>query len=116
MRYSYPAIMRTDDQGHTVEIPDFNVSFISSDPDVVVRFMNGVLKMAIIGRLADGKELPKPTDFEPVYNMVDGEVSWWTIAHCDIDDDFEKIMSGLGDVARGDFVIPAFHANRPDED
>jgi predicted RNase H-like HicB family nuclease len=129
-RYTYPAIIKYDPEGPDYEVtfPDFtNISAVDNNLVGALELMNNVLFEEIESLIEMDEDLPEPTPFEQHLQQDEGSVSWWTIAHCDIDlepimerkqyirnklgafvsamneiapnENFERIMSGLHEVA-----------------
>lgn len=118
-RYTYPAIIKTIGHTYQFEFIDFKSAFGGAGSLVdAITAMNEILEYAITDYLAEGRDLPEPTPFEPIVSYAEGEVSWWVLAHCDVGENFKRIIDGLNDVVEGNVVVKydpqaAFHANRP---
>ena len=111
-RYTYPAIITyyPEDGGtYVVRFPDFPELEVADDNIVdALDGMNNMLSVYVDSIVGEGKPLPEPTTFEQHLHQDENCVSWWTIAHCDVNENFKRIMAGLHEVAES-----AFHANRP---
>lgn len=110
-RYTYPAIITyyPDKGSYVADFPDFPGSMLFSiGIETLLGAMGDTLQHQIEADIRRGKPIPEPTTFEQHLHQDENCVSWWTIAHCDVNENFKRIMAGLHEVAES-----AFHANRP---
>lgn len=126
-RYTYPAIITyyPEDGGtYVVTFPDFPELEVADDNIVdALDGMNSMLSVYIDDIVGEGKPLPEPTTFEQHLHQDDNCISWWTIAHCDVDDltveSMNEVLNRYRAQIATDNGIPAdeaqaaFHANRP---
>ena len=126
-RYTYPAIITyyPDKGSYVADFPDFpGAMLFSISIETLLGTISDTLQHQIEADIRRGKPIPEPTPFEQHLHQDENCVSWWTIAHCDVDDEnFKRIMDGLNEVADmvgdtdngipDDEVQAAFHENRP---
>ena len=130
-RYTYPAIITyyPDKGSYVADFPDFpGAMLFSIGIEPLLDSIGHTLKSQIEADIKRGKPIPEPTPFEQHLHQDENCVSWWTIAQCDVDENFKRIIDGLNDVVEGNVVIKydatdngipaeevqaAFHENRP---
>ena len=126
-RYTYPAIITyyPDKGSYVADFPDFpGAMLFSISIETLLGTISDTLQHQIEADIRRGKPIPEPTPFKQHLHQDENCISWWTIAHCDVDDEnFKRIMDGLNEVADmvgdtdngipDDEVQAAFHENRP---
>lgn len=98
-RYTYPAIITyyPETGNYEANFPDFPGAILFSiSIEKVLGAMGDTLQHQIEADIRRGKPIPEPTPFAQHLHQDENCISWWTIAHCDVDE-----------------VQAAFHENRP---
>lgn len=103
----YPAVITyvPDDEEYIVEFVDFPEGLTCAKTLCkALVFAEECLWGCIDFRIEDGLSIPAPSEFVPNLTQLPDRVSWWTmvaVPYTDMADDenFERIMSGLQEVA-----------------
>ena len=101
----YPAVITyvPDDEEYIVEFVDFPEGLTGAKRLCeALDFAQDCLWCCINYRLDEGIDVPAPSEFVPNLTQLPDRVSWWTmVPYADMADDenFERIMSGLEEVA-----------------
>ena len=106
-RYTYPAIITyyPDKGSYVADFLDFpGAMLFSISIETLLGTISDTLQHQIEADIRRGKPIPEPTPFAQHLHQDENCISWWTIAHCDVDTD-----NGISD----DEVQAAFHENRP---
>ena len=91
-RYTYPAIITyyPDKGSYVADFPDFpGAMLFSISIETLLGTISDTLQHQIEADIRRGKPIPEPTPFEQHLHQDENCVSWWTIAHCDVDEQFE---------------------------
>lgn len=100
-RYTYPAIITyyPEDGGtYVVRFPDFPELEVADDNIVdALDGMNSMLSVYVDSIVGEGKSLPESTPFEQHLHQDENCVSWWTIAHCDVDERSKSYKEAVHD-------------------
>lgn len=123
-RYTYPAIITfyPENGNYVAEFPDFpGAMLFSTSIEKLLGGIGDTLQYQIEADIGRGKPIPEPTPFEQHLHQDENCISWWTIAHCDVNDltveSMNEVLSRYRlDIGWDDMTVEeksAFHANRP---
>lgn len=66
MKNTYPIIMKSDNDGYTVYIPDFNINTQGTDLSEAIAMARDAIGLMGIDMEDDGKQLPQPSSIKSV--------------------------------------------------